>query len=156
MFTYIKYLFLSFLILPCYSKACSPVEPEMIPPTERGGEFMYVYPPSFMEDMLNKIESSNDIALIKAKLVWPAQNGSKEYAEIEVLYGWGYHKSKFIKLYRESYSCGEFTKLKAGQRYVAFMVNGVPKELIEHSKVADRLEARGEPEYIYTAIGLLK
>lgn len=63
MFTYIKYLFLSFLILPCYSKACSPVEPEMIPPTERGGEFMYVYPPSFMEDMLNKIESSNDIAL---------------------------------------------------------------------------------------------
>lgn len=128
----------------------------MIPSTDRGGEFTYVYPPSFIEDMLYEIESSNDIALIKANLVWPAQNGSEEYAEVEVLYGWGYHKSKFIKLYRKNYSCGEFTELKAGLRYVASMENGVPKELIEHSKVGEALEGRGEPEYIYTAIGLIK
>lgn len=151
----LKYICVILLFLSIRSLACNPVLPAMIPPVERGGEFTYVYPPSFEETMLEQIEKSNDIALIKANLVWAAKENSREYSEIEVLYGWGKHKGRFIKLHRENYFCGDFTLLKEGVRYVATMENGMPQALIEYSKVAESLKARGEPEYVYTAIGVL-
>ncbi|TVZ37663.1 hypothetical protein P886_1267 [Alteromonadaceae bacterium 2753L.S.0a.02] len=149
-------IFVLLLVIVNYGLACSPMMPLSIPPINPYGEFEYIHPPTHEESFLAQLKSAKDVTVFKANLVWASKKNGREYSEIELLHGWGSQRGRLKQLHRENYFCGEFVNLKEGKWYVGIMENGLPYDILEYERAKEELSKRGEPEYVFTAIGLLK
>ena len=144
------------MILAELSFACSPIEPSVEAPSTPYGEFKYTYPPSHEEAFLSALKNAKDVAVFKANLVWGGKDSPREYAEIELLHGWGHQRGSLKKLTRENYFCGEFVHMKEGRWYVGLMKDGLPIDVLAYERAKNMLAIRGEAEYVFTAVGLLR
>ena len=145
-----------FMIVAEVGFACSPIEPSVKAPATPYGEFEYTYPPSHEEAFLAVLKTAEDVAVFKANLVWGGKDSPREYAEIELLHGWGQQRGSLKKLTRENYFCGEFVNMEEGRWYVGLMKDGLPIDILAYESAKNILATRGEAEYVFTAVGLLR
>ncbi len=137
--------------------ACSPIEPKLIPPADRYGEFTYEKVPTGEEVLLELIAKSKNIAVVKVGIDWHQEKYPYHaLTEVEILHGWGYQKGRVEKFNRLATSCGKPKKLKVGGWYVAVLQEGVPIRLLQYESAKDVIAGKGKPEYVYTSMGLLK
>ncbi|WP_183464151.1 hypothetical protein [Microbulbifer rhizosphaerae] len=135
--------------------ACSPVSPEIIPPNSPGGEFKYIYPDP-KKELEKSVASAADVAIVKvhADSVSEPKDGYKvAVAVVELLHGWGYQSGRYMKYIRVETSCGEPEKINGTGWFVALLEKNEIYALIPYEKVKKKVQAKGKPDYVYSAIG---
>ncbi|MEW5251694.1 hypothetical protein [Microbulbifer sp. 2201CG32-9] len=154
----LKYCFLLFLLVSSKVLACSPVRPTIIPPLSPDGEFQYIYP-DFQKDLENSVCTATDVAVVK--LHSDSLSESEEgqiiaVAILELLHGWGYQSGRYMKYVRNETSCGKLEEITGSGWFVVLLNRNEVYGVISYSTVVEQIKSRGEPEYVYSAIGLLK
>lgn len=146
-----KYIVLAFLLICGYSYSCTPVPPEVIPPNEVGGEFTYVYPTE-ADEIRRVIDSRTDLAVVR--VISDEQIDNMWVARIQLLYGWGYQKSRYVDYVRVEDTCGKPELLDSRQRYFAVLDEGEVKSTYSFTVAESLLTKLGEPRYRYSNAGL--
>ncbi|MFD1217958.1 hypothetical protein [Microbulbifer celer] len=156
-----KIVILLSAVIVLFSKkilACSVTGPEIIPPDSPFGEFQYVYPdPSKAKS--EAVKNSKNLAVVKlhSDSVSESEDGYKvAVAVLELLHGWGFQSGRYMKFTREETSCGEPEKIEGGGWFVALICQKEVCSLIPYSDVKEEIEERGKPDYVYSAIGVLR
>jgi len=137
------------------ANACSPLLPELIPPSDPLGEWKEQEPPSEYELFLFKLGTSTRIAVVNlySDFHYPTEPYNAQ-TEFDVLYGWGKPVSSNVKYVRENTSCGRPKKLEEGKLYVA-LPSGNSYTVWPFSEVEQKINLLGDPEYRHTERGIV-
>ena len=142
------------------SYACDPWfdQPEIIPPLSPEGEFKYIYPDR-KADLKKEVRERKNLAVVKLLFDSVAKNEEGQVvaiAIVELLHGWGYQSGRYMQFLREETSCGKPEKVENTGWFVAFLRKNRVTRLIPYSEVKEEVASRGAPEYVYSAIGVIK
>ena len=154
----LKYCFLLFLIVSSKVLACSPALPTTIPPLSPEGEFQYIYP-DYQKDLESSVRTAKNVAVVKlhSDSLSESKNGqTTAVAILELLHGWGYQSGRYMKYIRIETSCGKPEEITGSGWFVALLNRNEVYAVIPYSTVKEQVKSRGEPEYVYSALGLLK
>lgn len=142
--------------------ACSPqYEDEVIvvPPANAKGEFRYIYPKTDEEKLAEEF-NTKDVALVNLYIDYHRSSYPFDaHTELEVAYGWGSAKKKYIKYIRPETSCGKPEKYKENRWYYAIFSNPNdehPYKYVKYHVGTQLIQSRGEPNYVHTSYGLHK
>ncbi|WP_158681614.1 hypothetical protein [Microbulbifer pacificus] len=138
--------------------ACEPIRPAIIPPLTPDGEFQYVYP-DYQKELNESVRTAKDVAVVKlhSDSVSESEYGYQvAVAILELLHGWGYQSGRYMKYVREESSCGKPKEITGSGWFVALLRNNEVYAVIPYSAVQQQIKSKGKPEYVYSAIGLIK
>lgn len=151
-------IFILTIIFGSRALACEPIQPDVIPPSSPDGEFQYIYP-DFQKELESSVRTAKDVAVVK---IHSDSLSESEYGQqvavavLELLHGWGYQSGRYMKYVRNESSCGKPKEIGGSGWYVAILRKSEVYSVIPYRSVEEQIKSRGRPEYVYSAIGLLR
>ncbi|MCP8898309.1 hypothetical protein [Gilvimarinus xylanilyticus] len=138
--------------------ACELIAPVVIPPSTLDGDFHYIYP-DYQKELENSVRTEKDVAVVKVlndSLSESKFGQQVAVATLELLHGWGYQSSRYMPYKREESTCGKPQKIISSKWHVAIFRYTDVYALIPYDAVEKQIKSRGKPDYVYSAIGLIR